>query len=278
MTSAAQSASPNQTRRRSTRNRAEVTGHEKQTPSRRGARQLANNNTSSPRSPITRKHQKDTSGDQSEENSAADSIADNTLESTAPKGNSAIGSVDGVESYKIPRKRLKTTATTIKHVEEKAVDEQLPQRPERKQATKKDIITEKEGIRANNHKSKARLRTTKLEEITAEEEELIIEEDEILNIQLRKRKVKGKKIKKDATDEETVTKKKESLEKPTRKRKTKEEKEAEAMPLAIRSKGLQMFIGAHVSSAKGPAPVFYINCRAFVVTIKLKLILKPRSA
>ena len=36
-----------------------------------------------------------------------------------------------------------------------------------------------------------------------------------------------------------------------RRRKTKEEKEAEAMPLATRTVGLQMFIGAHVSAAKG---------------------------
>ncbi|KAL9579793.1 MAG: hypothetical protein Q9212_004890 [Teloschistes hypoglaucus] len=36
-----------------------------------------------------------------------------------------------------------------------------------------------------------------------------------------------------------------------RARKTKEEKEAEAMPLAARSTGLRMFIGAHVSGAKG---------------------------
>jgi hypothetical protein len=36
-----------------------------------------------------------------------------------------------------------------------------------------------------------------------------------------------------------------------RKRKTKEEKEAEAMPLAARTTGLRMFIGAHVSIATG---------------------------
>ena len=39
--------------------------------------------------------------------------------------------------------------------------------------------------------------------------------------------------------------------KAKRKRKTKEEKEAEAMPIAARTTGLRMFIGAHVSSAKG---------------------------
>lgn len=39
--------------------------------------------------------------------------------------------------------------------------------------------------------------------------------------------------------------------KPIRKRKTKEEKEAEAMPLAARTVGLKMFVGAHTSIAKG---------------------------
>ncbi|KAJ5369875.1 DNA-(apurinic or apyrimidinic site) lyase 1 [Penicillium cataractarum] len=40
--------------------------------------------------------------------------------------------------------------------------------------------------------------------------------------------------------------------KPAKKaRKTKEEKEAEAMPLALRTQGLKMFVGAHVSAAKG---------------------------
>lgn len=34
-------------------------------------------------------------------------------------------------------------------------------------------------------------------------------------------------------------------------KKTKEEKEAEAMPLAARTQGLKMFVGAHVSAAKG---------------------------
>ncbi|KAL8992663.1 MAG: hypothetical protein Q9188_007533 [Gyalolechia gomerana] len=42
-----------------------------------------------------------------------------------------------------------------------------------------------------------------------------------------------------------------SPQKPKRKRKTQEEKDAEAMPLAARTIGLRMFIGAHVSGAKG---------------------------
>jgi AP endonuclease-1 len=44
---------------------------------------------------------------------------------------------------------------------------------------------------------------------------------------------------------------KDKTQKPTRKRKTKEEKEAEAMPLAARTTGLKMYVGAHVSIAKG---------------------------
>lgn len=43
----------------------------------------------------------------------------------------------------------------------------------------------------------------------------------------------------------------EVIQKTRRKRKTKEEKEAEAMPLAARTPGLRMFIGAHVSIATG---------------------------
>lgn len=43
------------------------------------------------------------------------------------------------------------------------------------------------------------------------------------------------------------------------KRKTKEEKEAEAMPLAARTKGLAMFIGAHVSSAGGQLRIPTLN-------------------
>lgn len=53
--------------------------------------------------------------------------------------------------------------------------------------------------------------------------------------------------------EEKIEEGEERPEKPTRKRKTKEEKESEVMPLAARTNGLKMFVGAHVSSAKGPS-------------------------
>jgi AP endonuclease-1 len=51
---------------------------------------------------------------------------------------------------------------------------------------------------------------------------------------------------------ETETEAATTQKKPAKRRKkTKEEKEAEAMPLAPRTKGLKMFVGAHVSAAKG---------------------------
>lgn len=53
------------------------------------------------------------------------------------------------------------------------------------------------------------------------------------------------------------------VEKVKRKRKTKEEKEAEAMPLAARTVGHKLFIGAHVSSGggkyiRGPLIIHYV--------------------
>lgn len=52
--------------------------------------------------------------------------------------------------------------------------------------------------------------------------------------------------------------------KAKRKRKTKEEREIEAMPLAVRTDGLRMFIGAHVSGAKGG------SLSTYIVPVKLR--------
>lgn len=60
-----------------------------------------------------------------------------------------------------------------------------------------------------------------------------------------KRTTKAKPVK----DKEDEVQEDES--KPKRKRKTKEEKDAEAMPLAARTLGSKMFVGAHTSMAKG---------------------------
>lgn len=67
-------------------------------------------------------------------------------------------------------------------------------------------------------------------------------------------KAKGKTVKKSAVeDEDGLSEHEAGVDKPKikKKRKTKEEKEAEAMPLAARTLGSKMLIGAHVSSAGG---------------------------
>ncbi|OQO04009.1 hypothetical protein B0A48_10652 [Cryoendolithus antarcticus] len=60
--------------------------------------------------------------------------------------------------------------------------------------------------------------------------------------------------------------------KVVRKRKTKEEKEAEAMPLAARTIGHKLFIGAHISSAGGvqnaPVNSVHIGANAFALFLK----------
>ncbi|KAL8857157.1 MAG: hypothetical protein Q9198_010735 [Flavoplaca austrocitrina] len=66
----------------------------------------------------------------------------------------------------------------------------------------------------------------------------------------RKRKAADHKEEADPPGTEPIPKKAKG------KRKTKQEKEAEAMPLAVRTTGLRMFIGAHVSGAKDSGNAF----------------------
>ena len=79
-----------------------------------------------------------------------------------------------------------------------------------------------------------------------------------------------KKVKQEEIEEEEGE---EGRKKIKRKRKTKEEKEAEAMPLASRTNGLQMFIGAHVSCAKGQsetlAPISFLLDRTKLTSLRV---------
>lgn len=85
-----------------------------------------------------------------------------------------------------------------------------------------------------------------------EETTVLVEEKEIEVADSPKKSRNAKKTKVTALlkeeDEEAAG---DAPKKVKRHRKTKEEKEAETMPLAARTSGLKMFIGAHVSAAKG---------------------------
>ena len=76
----------------------------------------------------------------------------------------------------------------------------------------------------------------------------VVVHTEVEDIKIHPKKTKKIKAKVVEGEEDNVEAKDTKLK---RKRKTREEKEAEAMPLAVRSQGLRMFFGAHVSCAKG---------------------------
>ena len=75
-------------------------------------------------------------------------------------------------------------------------------------------------------------------------------EEEILEPPIKSRKSKKPQIVVQAKEEEGEEAE-QVPQKVKKHRKTKEEKQTEAMPLAARTNGLRMFIGAHVSCAKG---------------------------
>lgn len=116
---------------------------------------------------------------------------------------------------------------------EPQVDEESPRKAKRKRTTE----TQEAKVESSETSSKkTKRRVAELEEGAVDGESAP-----------RKAQLK-KKVKQEEVDEEEEE---EGRKKIKRKRKTKEEKEAEAMPLASRTNGLQMFIGAHVSCAKG---------------------------
>ena len=115
---------------------------------------------------------------------------------------------------------------------------------------KEEINEEEEDqvIKVSPSKSKRKRK----EQINKKEEEEEVEESlaEAESAKTAKRQRKTKKEKVEEKDEDEVGEE-DTPKKVKRKRKTKEEKEAEAMPLAARTTSLRMYIGAHVSSAKG---------------------------
>lgn len=95
-------------------------------------------------------------------------------------------------------------------------------------------------------------RKRKIEKLSIEDEEKSKDDEGVPAKSKQRKKTKR---------EEDIEEGEERPEKPKRKRKTKEEKESEVMPLAARTNGLKMFVGAHVSSAKGPSSKCF-NSRA----------------
>ena len=105
--------------------------------------------------------------------------------------------------------------------------------------------------RSKRQKSSINLKELSSPEASEEEGEVIappVKEETVhapAPVAAPKRKAKKTSVKKEATGDADSAK-------PVKKaRKSKKDQEAEAMPLAARAQGLRMFIGAHVSAAKG---------------------------
>ena len=136
----------------------------------------------------------------------------------------------------------------VRKSKERILDEQGERKPEvnghtpRKSKLKQSAEVAEVDVEENGASPK-RLKRKRVDVV---ERDLVDGEDTIGKAQ-RKTKAKEE-VKK---EEEEVDEKGASTKKTKRIRKTKEEKEADAMPLAARTNGLRMFIGAHVSCAKG---------------------------
>ena len=159
---------------------------------------------------------------------------------------------------KNPRKREKTEAVAAE--ESPAVENsgEVPKTTSRK--VKQEVIEAEEdhGNKVSPNKNKRKQK----EQIKKEEEK--IEEssadEDTPKTAKRKRYTKREEAEEEQDEEEGQEG---TPKKVKRKRKTKEEREAEAMPLAARTASLRMYIGAHVSSAKGSS----WPCRAAVVLV-----------
>lgn len=138
-------------------------------------------------------------------------------------------------------------------VKVKVVEEQaLGAEPHKRKRAIKEESIKVEGVvvAPKIHTSKNTSRKRKIEKLSIEVEEKaeIPEDGEDIAAKPKQKKTKR---------EEDIEDGRDLPEKPTRKRKTKEEKVSEIMPLAARTNGLKMFVGAHVSSAKGPSSKYF---------------------
>ena len=187
--------------------------------------------------------------------------------------------VKGSEVTESPksRKRVKTEVAIIKEESPALVKGQIPKANKKKTTVKQEEEVETEGNQAKRTKRKREAEDEEETQINgsspkkSRRKQASNAEEEVEDIETLSQRVKHKKLTKVEEEEASAnepspqkTKRKNKVKeeeevqedeggekKVKKKRKTKEEKEAEAMPLAARTNGLRMFIGAHVSCAKG---------------------------
>lgn len=146
------------------------------------------------------------------------------------------------------RKKVKHSKTAVLPYQE---DTGLPDESTQTSTSKKRRSQGKTRVNGNN-----------AQDISVEIEEELVEVETVAEGNTSTKKQKNKKLSKVKGASQTSREGEEQGEKPKRRRKTKEEKEAEAMPLAARTVGLRMYIGAHVSTAKGRVCVLCFSTKA----------------
>ncbi len=199
---------------------------------------------------------KDLEGNLDEELAANDLELATTIVSNLP----ALGA-ENPDSPKGSRRRQKTKVLKTEEKSEVRIREETSKTVigTVKREVKEEVEDQVKEVSPNKDKRKRKRQGEKQEKQREEAEELLAHEGTPKTTK-RKRQTKQEKVEKEEEDEgggEAIPKK------VKRKRKTKEEKEAEAMPLAARTASLRMYIGAHVSSAKGSSWPY--SCVAILV-------------
>lgn len=147
-----------------------------------------------------------------------------------------------------PAKKRRTAARALKQDHKSEAKGEVASPTQKKNTRTRKAAEVKEdypGSPTNEATPKRRQRKTTEAKKVVKEEDVASEEEGV------KPAPKGRKAKKPAAKQESEDEEKAVAKPAKNKRKTKEEKEAEAMPLAARTVGHKLFIGAHVSSAGG---------------------------
>lgn len=184
---------------------------------------------------------------------AEDLSADGSDLSPPPKdledGAVALAADADLQGEAQPAKKRRTAVRAVKQKTKSEANGEVAPPNQKKDKTKTrkgaEVKEEESGSPANETTPKRRQRRA------TEVKQAIKEEDSEADEEIAKPAPKGRKAKVSAAKQESGDQEKATEKPATKKRKTKEEKEAEAMPLAARTVGHKLFIGAHVSSAGG---------------------------
>lgn len=174
------------------------------------------------------------------------------------------------------RKRAKTTHVKVESEQENELEERTLSPA--KLLEGENLVTSHQAgdqVLLTDPASKPSKRKKRKIQVKAVTEEKVEVDDNKIELEVRQRnEIKEDEyvVEKGGQDAQSAPKK------SRKKRKTKEEKEAEAMPLAARSVGVRILIGAHVSAAKGAFSVLArIGIDSWSISINSCIIIRTEN-